>query len=57
MANNIGDRTKADGSLVPRRAEQALVIIRFLVVASYQGAKMVLKNWIKILIWPRTRLR
>ena len=50
MANNTGDRTKADGSLVPRRAEQALVIPRFLVVASYEGAWMVLKNWIKILI-------
>jgi hypothetical protein len=50
MTNNTGDRTNADGSLVPYRAKQGPPILRFLVVASCYGGWMLLKNWIRILI-------
>lgn len=50
MTDHMGDCANADDSLVPRRAKQGLLILRFLVVASCEYAWLALKNWIKILI-------
>jgi hypothetical protein len=49
----MGDSANADDSLVSRRPNQRLLILRFLIVATRNCVWMALKNWTKILIGRR----